>query len=229
MAVNLDVLAVGYAVESNIDQPSRNKFMKATGSCCLVHSNQMLILFDTMGPWESSKLIECLATRKVHQDDIEYLVCSHSHPDHIGNLNLFTKAKKHFVGTSVYTNDSYDLNCFEPTGSYKFKSVRSTMEMDVITYEDFQLDTNLVIEPTQGHTMECISLIVKNCDSLGTVALVGDLFENGDDVTDESIWLGAGSQNSDLQRANRERIYNKVDAIMPGHGSLFKTDKPIKF
>lgn len=228
MAVNLDILAVGYAVESNTDQPSRNKFMKATCSCCLVYSNQMLILFDTMGPWERSKLIECLAARKVHPDDIEYLVCSHSHPDHIGNLNLFTKAKKHFVGSSVYTNDCYDLNCFEPTGSYKFKSLRSE-SLDVITYEDFKLDSFVVIEKTEGHTMECISLIVENCDSLGTVALAGDLFENGDDVTDESIWLRAGSQNPDLQRANRERIYNKADAIMPGHGPLFKTDRPIKF
>lgn len=229
MTTNLHILAEGFAIESNINSSLHGKFMRATGSCCLVQSNQMLILFDTMGPWERSKLINCLAERKVHPDDIEYLVCSHSHPDHIGNLNLFTKAKKHFVGTSVYTNDSYDLNCFEPTGSYKFQSKRSSPEIDVITYENFPLDTNVVIESSQGHTMECISLIVDNCCSLGRVALVGDLFENGDDVKDESIWLAAGSQNPDLQRANRERIYNKVDSIMPGHGPLFKTQRPIKF
>lgn len=229
MATNLQILAEGYAVESNINNSSNGKFMKASGSCCLVQSNRMLILFDTMGPWEKPKLVSCLAERKVHSDDIEYLVCSHSHPDHIGNLNLFTRAKKHFVGTSVYTDDSYDLSLFEPTGSYKFQSKRPTMEIDVITYENFRLDTNISIEPTQGHTMECVTMIVNDCDSLGTVALVGDLFENGDDVKDESIWLGAGSQNPDLQRANRERIYNKVDSIMPGHGPLFKTQRPIKF
>lgn len=229
MAINLHILAEGYAIETN---SCNEKYMRATGSCCLVQSNRTLTLFDTMGPWERSRLIESLEKHKIHPDDIDYLVCSHSHPDHVGNLNLFTKAKKHFVGLSVYTECEFDLNCFEPIGSYTFKSKRHdslTTETEVITYKDFQIETGMKIEPTQGHTMECVSLIIENCESLGTVALVGDLFENGYDVKDESIWLRAGSQNPDLQRANRERIYNKVDAIMPGHGPLFKTGEPIKF
>lgn len=187
----------------------------------------MNVLFDTMGPWEKDILVRRLESLKLHVDDIEYLVCSHSHPDHVGNLNLFTKAKKHFVGTSVYSKDIYDLNCFEPTGSHKYNPPKATGgdTMDVIDYEYYALDSYLSIEPTQGHTMECISLIVSNCDNYGTVGLVGDLFENSTDINDDSIWLGAGSQNPDLQRANRSKIYNKVDFILPGHGEIFKISK----
>lgn len=201
----------------------QQQFMRATGSCCLVSSSRSYALFDTMGPWERDSLIDKLAHLRVHPDDIEYLVCSHSHPDHVGNLNLFTRAKKHFVGTSVYSNDLYDLNCFEPIGSYKYKSPREDKEIDVITYEPYRLDSNLSLQPTQGHTMECISMLVDNCQQYARVALVGDLFEREADVKDEAIWLGAGSQNSSLQRANRTRIYQSVDYILPGHGPLFST------
>lgn len=202
--------------------------MSATGSCCLVRSNRMIVLFDTMGPWERDILVQRLESLKIHVDDVEYLVCSHSHPDHVGNLNLFTKAKKHFVGTSVYSKDVYDLNCFEPIGSHKYKPTNGGDVIDVIDYECFSLDSHLSIEPTQGHTMECVSLIVSNCVNYGTVGLAGDLFENGSDVSDDSIWLGAGSQNPDLQRANRSRLYNKVDFILPGHGEIFRVSSETK-
>lgn len=231
--VKLDTLPKQHAEASSLTESGRQaKYMRATGSCCLVRSSgRSNILFDTMGPWEKNLLEERLAKLKIHPDDIELLVCSHSHPDHIGNLNLFTKATKHFVGTSVYSNDIYDLNCFEPIGSYTYKSDRSRgddseIETVVIRYRSYDVDANVIIEPTPGHTMECISMYVSNCESYGTVALAGDLFENESDVRDESVWLGAGSQNPDIQRANRSRVYNKVAYILPGHGPLFKTQRP---
>lgn len=210
------------------------KYMKATGSCCLVASGTNYVLFDTLGPWEKDLLVDKLESHKIHPDDINYVVCSHSHPDHIGNLNLFTKAKKHFVGTSVYTNDLYDLNCFEPIGSYKYKQppkeswLEPTPEIDVIVHKPFDLDSNLRLIPTPGHTMECISMLVNNCQDFGKVGLVGDLFENKDDVANEGIWLAAGSQNPDLQRAHRARLYEDCDYIFPGHGDFFQTTPGLK-
>lgn len=226
MSSKIDILKIGYAELLNVTPIPNNKYMRATGSCCLVRSGRRVILFDTLGPWEKNFLLSKLETIKIHPDDLDYIVCSHSHPDHIGNLNLFTKAKKHFVGTSVYSQDIYDLNRFEPSGSFEYESIKGDKET-IITYDDYKLDRNLTIEPTPGHTLECISMIVENCDKLGTVGLVGDLFEREEDVRDESIWLGAGSQNNTLQRAHRNRIYNKVDFILPGHGPLFKRDPSV--
>lgn len=221
MATRIDILAIGYAKPVKINNKNN---MAACGSCCLVRVGQTKVLFDTMGPWERQTLVDKLAEFKIHPDDIDHIVCSHSHPDHIGNLNLFTKRNPtHFVGTSVYSQDLYDLNCFEPIGSYKYRSPKVPDDFEVITYQNHQLDSNISIEPSQGHTMECVSLIVSQCETYGTVGLVGDLFEREEDVLDESIWLAAGSQNPDLQRANRSRIYNKVDFVLPGHGPLFKT------
>lgn len=229
MSSKIDIITEGYAYMT-VDSPVDKQYMKATGSCCLVRSGGLKILFDTMGPWEKDMLLQKIGSLKIHPDDIDILVCSHSHPDHVGNLNLFTKARKHFVGISVYTADLYDLNLFEVCGSYKYTTKHNT-EVEVVRYDNYKIDQNTYVEPTQGHTAECVSLFVKNCDIYGTVGLVGDLFERQEDVTDESIWLAAGSQNMDLQRANRARVYNEVDYILPGHGPLFKADqiKPIKF
>ena len=187
-------------------------------------------MFDTMGPWERDRLIEGLARIGVHPDDIEYLVCSHSHPDHIGNNNLFTKAKVHIVGTSVYTNDCYNLGCFEPTGSYNYVTSKGD-QIEVIQHKNYELSSHLSIQPTPGHTLECVSLLVNNCDGFGNLAMAGDLFEREEDVLNEGVWLGAGSQQPDQQRAHRSQIYNKADFIVPGHGPLFKTNqvKPIRF
>lgn len=224
MATKIDIITSGYATEFQTDHPAGQteplKFMSATGSCCLIRSNGKSILFDTMGPWEKDILIDKLTSLKVHVDDIDLLICSHSHPDHVGNLNLFNKAEKHFVGTSVYSKDVYDLNCFEPTGDYTYNTENGT-QVSVIRYEPYKIDSNLQIEVTHGHTMECISLIVRNCDKFGTVGLVGDLFENEADIRDDGIWLAAGSQNPDLQRANRSFILGSVDYILPGHGAIF--------
>lgn len=229
MSARIDIITDGYAVL--LDEPQNdkmhnrpgNKYMKATGSCCLVRSGGKIALFDTMGPWEKDLLISRLHSLGIHPDDINYLVCSHSHADHVGNLNLFTRATKHFIGTSVYSQDIYDLNCFEPVGSYDYKTSRG-IECVVPKYKDVRLDSNITIQPTPGHTMECISMVVTNCDTFGTIGLVGDLFERAEDVDNEGIWLEAGSQNADLQRAHRSSIYNKVDYILPGHGPLFKIE-----
>lgn len=236
MSAKIDVLTVGYATmvakDGDQNSKSKNKFMRATGSSCLVRSTGLYVLFDTMGPWEKDQLIDKLANLKIHPTDINILVCSHTHPDHIGNVNLFTEAQRHFLGTSVYTKDEYDLNCFEPIGSYTYQlnkkgsvSNREEASVEVIKYQNFDLDKNLIIEPTPGHTMECISLIVNNCESKGKLALVGDLFERKEDIEDDSIWLGAGSQNPDMQRAHRDSIISRCDFILPGHGPLFKVNK----
>ncbi|OTF73862.1 hypothetical protein BLA29_010794 [Euroglyphus maynei] len=67
-----------------------------------------------------------------------------------------------------------------------------------------------------------VSVICRNVERLGTVAIVGDLFESGADLQNEQLWIDAGSMNPTEQRNNRDYILSIADYIVPGHGGMFK-------
>lgn len=262
MSAKINIIQNGYSYEEKIIMNSCDVFNKnngtrkspenltievqrANGSCCLIRSSGSTILFDTMGPWERDLLLERLASLKVHPDDVDYVIGSHGHPDHIGNMNLFQKCKRHFIGIASYSKDMYYKDCFiEPIERKSEENDDINHDNDdegndigdnnhdnngtnpsfITTYlPDFKIDNNLTIVATPGHTSDDVSLIINNCDEFGTVALAGDLFERAEDVNNEQIWLSAGSANPDSQRYNRKRLLFSVDWILPGHGPIFST------
>ncbi|XP_054155213.1 metallo-beta-lactamase domain-containing protein 1-like [Oppia nitens] len=201
MSNRIDVIKEGYSRWLTADTMAAN----ATSVLIRSNDNQMNVVFDTLSPWDRQYMIDKLATFGINCDDINALVCSHTHVDHIGNLNLFTKCQ-HYVGDHVYREDVYQLTPFQDSHC-------------------IQLSRDMQIVATPGHTMDSISLVVHNVDKLGTVGLCGDLFECQNDLTDESIWISAGSQDVAKQRHHRQVMLSMCDHIMPGHGSVFKVTK----
>lgn len=202
MACKVHVLKAGYARVLPDCQS-----MAASGSATLVRTNGTNILVDCLGPWDSAELIQLLAKEGLHPDDVHHLVCTHGHPDHIGNLNLFTKAKSQIVGQCMFERNVYKLDCpFEGDSVYAIEQ-----GIDVIS--------------TPGHTASCISVVVHNAAGLGDVVIAGDLFESQEDLDDEKVWLEAGSENPELQRINRAKVLALADFIVPGHGPMFKVNK----
>jgi glyoxylase-like metal-dependent hydrolase (beta-lactamase superfamily II) len=55
-----------------------------------------------------------------------------------------------------------------------------------------------------------------------TVYVAGDLFEKEEDLLDPEVWRSAGSDDPDLQAANRAKVVRAADFIVPGHGPMFK-------
>lgn len=201
MSVSLKVLSPGFAEWL---QPDR--VMRASGSSSLILSSDHKVLVDTLGPWESDRLKSLLQSQGLHPDDIDAVVCTHGHPDHVGNLNLFTRSKVHIVGFSVYEEDRYSMHPFD----------RGT---------PYSLGDNIQVIPTPGHTLTCVSVIAKNVEKMGTVVVAGDLFEREQDLKDDNIWINAGSENPSAQRINRQKVLQTADFIVPGHGDLFKVVK----
>ena len=195
MSSRIDVLKEGYSRWLSPDS------MAANGTSVLIRSNQMNVVFDTCGPWDRQHLIDKLSSFGVHCEDIHQLVCSHTHTDHIGNINLFTNCQ-HIIGDHVYREDVY-----------QFDRLKNGID----------LSPDMRVVSTPGHTNDSISLIVKNVDKLGTIAITGDLFECESDLKDDSLWINAGSQDIDKQRENRLMILNISDHIIPGHGIIFRS------
>lgn len=200
MGYEVHVLHAGYS--GTTDQG-----MIANSSCTLIRGRHNVIV-DTMTPWDKDRIISALALHKLTPDDIQYVVCTHGHSDHVGNNNLFLYAK-HIVGFSVSFRDVYTLHPFEDG-------------------QPFVIDDDVKVIPTPGHTNTDVSVIVRTRDQ-GTVAIVGDLFEKEEDLKDPAIWrtLG-GSENPRSQERYRNAVLLIADYIVPGHGPMFSVTASVR-
>ncbi|XP_012254089.2 metallo-beta-lactamase domain-containing protein 1 isoform X2 [Athalia rosae] len=180
------VLFDGYSRQIN------NKIMEANCTCTLIKAQKNIIV-DTMTAWDRSRLEDALLRHGILPSNIHYVVCTHSHADHIGNNNLFTNAE-HIVGYSVQQKTSF---------------------------YDKQIEQGVRVTATPGHTHEDVTVLVEN-DSV-KYALTGDLFEKEEDITNPALWQNLGTlQLRKVQALTRLRILKYADWIIPGHGAMFK-------
>ena len=188
------VLRPGYAIwEGPVAQ-------RAAGTITLVKSEKN-ILVDTGNAQDKELIIEKLAEEGLKPENIDFVVCTHGHSDHIGNNNLFPNA------TFIV---SYDI-----------------CNGDLFTFfsKHYQIDKNVDVISTPGHTLEDVSVKVKT--PKGIVAIVGDLFEYEGDYQDGASWKPF-SHNLKEHLKNRKLVWAEADYIIPGHGKMFKVNKKIK-
>ncbi|XP_012286453.1 metallo-beta-lactamase domain-containing protein 1 [Orussus abietinus] len=161
------------------------------------------IIVDTMTAWDREKIVEALAQEGIKPADIDYVVCTHSHADHIGNNNLFTNAE-HIVGAQVQQRTIFYENKFE-NGEY-------------------HISNGVKVIATPGHTAEDVTVLVKTeiNDKSVTYGITGDLFEKEEDIVNPTIWKDLGlPELRHIQAKNRSYVINAVDFIIPGHGPKF--------
>lgn len=194
MTTEVFVLFEGY---SRTEQAG--KIMKANCSCSLIKAWDLNIIVDTMTPWDKDRIVQKLKEHNLDPSDINFVINTHGHSDHIGNNNLFLNAI-HVVGQSVNKGDEYDLEAFEK-GHYIISD-----QVKVIA--------------TPGHTLDSVSVEVKADD--GLYMIVGDLFEKEEDIKDGSIWREAGSEDPEQQKNHRQKVLSSADFIVPGHGKMFR-------
>ncbi|XP_011681473.2 metallo-beta-lactamase domain-containing protein 1 [Strongylocentrotus purpuratus] len=198
--LKVTVLKEGYCrlIKPVGDDAGGSRF-HADGSITLVETKGHKVLVDTGGPWDRQYLIDAFADLGVGLDEIDHVIGTHGHSDHIGNLNLFPDATQ-IVGWDVCKRDLYTLHPFSEGKPY------------LITPE-------LVVMPTPGHTHHDVSLCVH--DGGKTIVIAGDLFESENDISDPSLWRDC-SEDPQTQKVNRRKILDMADIIVPGHGPAFQ-------
>ncbi|XP_069502492.1 metallo-beta-lactamase domain-containing protein 1 [Ambystoma mexicanum] len=187
---SLFVLKEGYV---NTDAEGNTR---ADGTITLIKGPQ-IILVDTGGPWDREFLLQHLVRHSLQPTDVTYVVCTHGHSDHVGNLNLFPTA------TILVSYDICKGDCYL---SHDFRSGHP-----------FQIDSWVEVFPTPGHTGSDTSVQVRG-STLGTVVVAGDLFER---ERDDGSWQEL-SENPTLQEENRQKVLRLADVVIPGHGAPFR-------
>lgn len=190
----ISVLLEGYSYEE------KDGRYRANGSCTLINGAKKIIV-DTGSPHDREKIIKSLANYGINPNEIDHVVCTHGHSDHVGNLNLFPNAK-FIVGFDISEGDHYLDHDFKGGKIYK-------------------IDDDIEVIPTPGHTHTDVSVLVRNVKNYGTVVVCGDLFENEDD---EKEWRNI-SEWIEKHEESRAKIIEKADFLVPGHGPMFAVKK----
>lgn len=116
-ANKVNVLHDGYSYMEDGEDGTEPCF-RANCSCVLV-TGEANVIIDTMTPWDGDLLIKSLRTISLDPGDIDYVVSTHGHSDHVGNNHLFLKAK-HIVGYSISFTDKYYAHPFNHGQSHAF-------------------------------------------------------------------------------------------------------------
>lgn len=187
----VSVLIEGYATPAG---PGRQR---AEGTVTLL-AGPRNVLVDTGSPGAAAELVRALASEGLRTADIEHVVCTHGHSDHVGNLALFAHATL-IVSHDISRGDLYTDHPFA-------------------SGEPYRIDDELEVIPTPGHTGQDVSVVART--PAGVHVIAGDLFERAEDLADERLWR-AGSEDPRRQAESRAHVLAMADFIVPGHGPMF--------
>ncbi|XP_037537943.1 metallo-beta-lactamase domain-containing protein 1 [Nematolebias whitei] len=176
--------------------PQSDGTFRADGTITLL-TGPRTVLVDTGGPWDRDFLLQSLGDRGMGPGDINVVVGTHGHSDHVGNLNLFPSALM-IVGHDVSEGDRYRPNRLAEGHA-------------------FIIDEHVSVHPSPGHTGQDVSVQVRGT-SAGTVLIAGDLFESS---SDDNTWRNL-SLNPAVQEVSRQNALQAANIIIPGHGLPFR-------
>jgi glyoxylase-like metal-dependent hydrolase (beta-lactamase superfamily II) len=182
----LYILNCGEGVAGDISRWSGTDIGKSvpmSDNCYLIHHGQDWLLWDTgvtdaiaampngQAPsdpraihWHRPKTLASeLTTVGVKPSDIKYVAISHTHPDHIGNVEMFPQS------TLLVQKAEYEWP--GPLGAARFKPEHPVKKLEG-DYDVFG-DGSVTVISTPGHTPGHQSLLVK-LPKTGAIVLSGD-------------------------------------------------------
>ena len=190
----IKVLIEGYAKEI------KNGW-KASSSVVLVKNNKKNILIDT--GCNRKKLIDSLKKEKFEAGDIDFVILTHNHLDHILLAGIFENAKV-LTTEEIYKND------------------KQTEHNNLVSSTDLQ------IIQTPGHCNEHCSVIVPLEKEIYVIA--GDVFwwvEGEKQSVDVNKTDDAHPEEVNMKKLieSRKKLLKIADYIIPGHGKIFRAEK----
>ncbi len=190
---SIDVLVLGY-LERFEDGSVNLKETWSTSSLIRTDDGHVIVV-DTSSDFMRSPIKSAFKQiGKIFPDDVDMVVLTHCHTDHIGNVSLFKNA-------TVYVHEGEE--CTIPNAK--------------IVKEDTEIAKGVRLVHTPGHSDGSMSVFV---EADRRYAIVGDAAPLKDNFTKRII--PALHTDTEAARASLEKIAEWADVIVPGHDKPFK-------
>lgn len=156
----------------------------------LVELNNEKILIDTSSKENSEELIKYLKSLNIETDDITIIVLTHSHYDHIENINLFKNATIYSDAKETFMRGEKDID---------FEHVLPIEELNI---EEFE------IIKAPGHTPYDIAILYDK------ILFSGDIIFNGGYIGRNDL-----EESDPIIQKESLKIISKLDfdTLCPGH------------
>ena len=191
--ISLDILAVG-----DLQRDEDGNILKADSTSVLIRTPKHNIVVDPSTKYMRPFLKTSFKQIGVFVKDVDIVVLTHSHQDHLENLDMFPKAR-------VYIHEGSD---------------REFPNATVVEGDEYDLCEGVKLVHTPGHCPEEMSVFVE-ADRRYVVA--GDAIP-----LEDNFFLNIVPRlNTDpvLALESIKKIRDYADVIIPGHGFPFMKDQ----
>jgi len=185
----------------------------------LIDTEETKILFDTGGWGERKELPKRLNDLGLKPTDIDILVLSHFHYDHVINFDYFTNARILMHQKEVEWIHGDDC---EWTPKSLFPVVESTGRLELIS-EDIEIAPGVHTLLSPGHTPGCMALVL-NEQGKPTTVVAGDAVKNINELVTGMVDISWSNEES-AKSIRRIREIGKV--IIPGHDRVLEIDENV--
>lgn len=181
----------------------------------LVRAGDRTILYDFGHVGRRMKLTAALGRRGVHPDDIDTIVASHAHWDHLQNIDMFTNARILIHGDELdYAGNPHPDDPATPPWS---AAILDRTRVVAVGDGD-EVCPGIRVMHLPGHTPGSIGLGVETAEGLSV--LTGDAVASGPDaLAGETLNVFWDVEQAD---ATNRRVVKLADVIYPGHDRPFR-------
>ncbi|MFA6963786.1 MAG: MBL fold metallo-hydrolase [Patescibacteria group bacterium] len=177
------------------------------GSTTTLIKSDQNILVDAGYFGDKDELIAALAKENLTPDQIDIVILTHMHLDHVVNTYLFENAK-------IFCKLRKDY-----IGQYHIPKEKSVQRSEIIDGTEIAKDVSILLTP--GHTEDHISVLV-NTDE-GNIVIAGDAMAD-ESFADMEVNPPLANNLVDYDES-RKKILAVADYIIPGHGDKFQVKK----